>query len=226
MARDSEMPQQRLTLPTFRISKYPITNAQFAAFVQDNGYTERWQHCWTEAGWHEKGDQSRPERFGGVFDLPNHPVVGIAWYEAVAFGNWLGEILGVKVSLPTEAQWEKAARGTDGRIYPWGKKITPEHANCDATELGATSAVGIFPRGASPYGALDMSGNVWEWCLTKWRADYNEPEDNGLEGIEMRVLRGGSYFYNARGVRCAVRLRLFPDFRGGFGFRVVASLLP
>ncbi len=99
-----------------------------------------------------------------MYDLPNHPVMAVTWYEAVAFSNWLGKKLGRAVSLPSEAQWERAARHTDGRKYPWKGEITPDHANYDETGIGTTTAVGIFPKGAAECGALDMSGNVWEWC--------------------------------------------------------------
>ncbi len=224
-----EMPQQKLTLPAFRISKYPVTNAQFGAFVADGGYTERWQHCWTVAGWQWKGDRAEPERFRGVFDLPNHPVVMVSWYEAFAFCRWLSEKLGYQVSLPTEAQWEKAARGADGRRYPWvapggASEITPDHANYDATGIGTTSAVGIFPRGASPYGVLDMSGNAWEWCQTKWQGNYKAREDNDPAGAGARVLRGGAFRSGAGSVRCAVRNWDNPNYRlRSIGFRVVVS---
>ena len=225
MAFDDEEPQHSEPMPrAYRISKYPVTNSQFAAFVADGGYTEKWRRCWTDAGWKEKGDRSEPEKWGGAYDLPNHPAVLISWYEAAAFCNWLSEKLGHRVGLPTEAQWEKAARGTDGRRYPWRGEITPDHANYDKTEIGSTSAVGIFPRGASPYGLLDMSGNVWGWCATKWRDGYDEPEDNDPGGSDRRVLRGGSFSGDAGYVRCAVRVRYFPGYRSGsFGFRVVAS---
>jgi hypothetical protein len=181
MGDGADQHSERIAAP-YRISKYPITNAQYAAFGSDEGYGKRCRRCWTEAGWEEKGDRREPEKWGGAFDLPNHPVVRVGWYEAVAFCNWLGAKLGVEVFLPTEAQWEKAARWTDGRAYPWGEQATPDHTNYADTNIRATCAVGIFPLGASPYGALDMSGNVWEWCRTKWRDKYKEQEDNVLKG--------------------------------------------
>ena len=219
-----ETPQHELTLAGFSISRYPITVAQYASFVADGGYSERWRKCWTKAGWQWKGERLGPDRASGVFDLGNHPVVILTWYEALAFCNWLGAKLGQRISLPTEAQWEKAARGTDGRRYPWGNEITPESANYDEANIGNTSAVGTFPKGASPCGALDMSGNVWEWCLTKWRDDYSSKADEDPEGNDMRVLRGGSYYNDARSVRCAYRDWYSPGNRNiNVGFRVVAS---
>jgi formylglycine-generating enzyme required for sulfatase activity len=220
----SETPRHRPTLDAYRISKYPITYAQYTAFVHDGGYTERWRKCWARDGWNWKGERTGPDREGGVFDLPNHPAVMITWYEAAAFCNWLGERSGLKVTLPSEAQWEKAARGTDGRVYPWGPELMPDHANYRETDINTTSAVGIFPLGASPYGVLDMGGNVWEWCLTKWREDYTTTEDNDPEGMDERVLRGGAFHDGARGMRCAVRNRHFAfDRVRYFGFRIVAS---
>ena len=164
-----------------------------------------------------------PEKFGGADDLPNHPVVGVTWYEAMAFCGWQSEKLGHPVTLPTEAQWEKAARGPDGRRYPWGQEITPQHANYAEAGIGATTAVGAFPLGASPYGALDMAGNAWEWCLTQWRNNYTEPADDDPAINAARVLRGGAYYYFARYTRCACRCRSNPDYRYKYiGFRVVA----
>ncbi|MCX6029058.1 MAG: SUMF1/EgtB/PvdO family nonheme iron enzyme [Chloroflexi bacterium] len=245
---DREKPPHKLTLPAFQISQYPITNAQFAAFVQDGGYTPQWRRCWTAAGWEWKGDRTEPDKAGGAFDLPNHPVVAVTWYEAAAFCRWLGEKLGCAVTLPTEAQCEKAARGgvkiphvphvpgtsevpgtltansLPARRYPWGDQITPDHANYDATGIGATSAVGIFPQGASPYGVLDISGNVWEWCLTKWRNNYKTPPDDDPAGDAMRTLRGGAYYGNVDNVRCAYRYGRGPDDRNDRnGFRVARS---
>ncbi len=223
-AYDSEMPQQRPTLEAFEISRYPITNAQFDAFVEDGGYTAQWRRCWTETGWQWKGERRGPDKHGGVFNLPNHPVVMVTWYEAVAFCYWLSQKLGRRTGLPSEAQWERAARHTDGRRYPWDAKLAPDHCNYYDTGVGTTTAVGIFPKGASQCGALDMSGNVWEWCLTKWRDNYESRSDDGLEGNITRVVRGGSFLNYARPVRCAVRYRYGPSRRRRFcGFRVVVT---
>jgi formylglycine-generating enzyme required for sulfatase activity len=223
------------------ISRYPVTNAQFATFVADpNGY--RRDGWWTAAGLRWRGDRRGPEKYGGVFDLPNQPVVSVTWYEAVAFCAWLKARVGARhptlqIRLPTEAEWEKAARGgladnpNPGRRYPWGAtpdldRLTPERANYDATGIGATSAVGAFPAGASPYGVLDLVGNVWEWCQTRWVDNYRDSGTiQALEdpaGTAPRVVRGGAFNNEARDARCAYRLRLEPDSLWYQGFRLVA----
>ena len=193
----------------FRISKYPITVSQYTAFVQAGGYEERrfWRVAeaaghWRDGkvrtyGWHEGSGEYRlewfdgPVSFGARFDGGNHPMVGVSWYEALAFCEWLSEQLRLRLTLPTEDQWHQASGGADSRIYPWGKGITPDHANYAETSIGATTAVGIFPRGASPCDAMDMSGNVWEWCCTKWRENYKDRPDDNLEGDAARVLPRG-----------------------------------
>ena len=248
MTWDDEKPQHRNESITegYLISRYPITNAQFAVFMKAGGYGER--RYWTEAGWEWKGDRTGPETYGGVFDLPNHPVVGVSWYEAVAFCCWLEEQLQIAdnrlqvwrggqletldlepetltLRLPSEAEWEKAARGMDGRTFPWGDEGDRNRANYDETGIGTTSAVGCFPGGASPYGVEDLSGNVWEWCRTKCEEDYEDyRDDNDPEGEVRRVLRGGAFFSEARLVRCAVRYGPYPGSHWSYnGFRVVAS---
>ncbi len=230
----------------YYITRYPITNAQFDAFLNaDDGFKNP---AWWK-GLARTDNQSFPLKEGGVFDLPNHPVVNVTWYQAVAFCNWVNEKFQVAgsryqvwsdgniesivrppsfvVRLPSEAEWEKAARTTDGRKYPWGPDITTEHANYDDTGLGATSAVGCFPKGENPYGVLDMSGNVWEWCATKWVENYSnyfQQEDNALEGDSRRVLRGGAFRNIVGDVRCAARVNVNPYFLGWLqGFRVVLS---
>jgi len=231
-AYDDELPQHEVTLVAFSISRYPVTNAQYAAFVEDGGYTEKWRRCWTESGWRWKKDRAGPKTYGGVFNLRNHPVVGVTWYEAVAFCRWLTEQLhqsgelraDEEITLPTESQWEKAARGVDGRIYPWGDDPDPNRANYGETGIGTTSAVGCFPGGASPYGVEDLSGNVWEWCRTKWERDYEGyRDDNDPGGEALRVLRGGSFYRYQGSVRCACRWDLPLDRYDPSGFRVVVA---
>jgi len=218
----------------YRISRYPVTNAQYAAFVRAGGYAER--RYWTEAGWNwrEKEEISEPPNLGEPRDISNHPRVAVSWYEAVAFCLWLTEQLRERgelgpdqeITLPTEPQWEKAARGADGRRYPWGSEPDPERANYDDTGIGATSAVGCFPGGVSPYGAEDLSGNVWEWTRSLYQ-DYPYRPGDGRENLEAsgrRVLRGGSFLNTESYVRCAYRFDGHPGARPrSGGFRVVAA---
>jgi hypothetical protein len=203
--------QSELIDKPYLIGKYPITNTQYEAFVRDGGYTEKWEGCWTEEGRAWKKSSIGATKIGRTFDLPSHPVVQIEWHEAVAFCRWLSERVGRTIDLPTEAQWEKAARGTDGRLYPWGNELKPgdKCANYNQTGIGCTTAAGIFPEGASPYGVQDMSGNAWEWCHDR----------DGTGG----VLRGGSFDLGADYMQCAFRLR-FPIFGAkAVGFRVTTG---
>ncbi|MCP4536638.1 MAG: SUMF1/EgtB/PvdO family nonheme iron enzyme [Chloroflexi bacterium] len=220
-----EQPQHKVTLPTYQISKYPVTNVQFSAFAAAGGYQER--RYWTRAGWKWRNEYNitspRAHRYGEPYDLPNHPVVGVTWYEAVAYCRWLSDALGVDARLPSEAEWEKAARGEDGRVYPWGDEADPNHANYDDTGIGTTSAVGCFPGGASPYSVLDMAGNIWEWCTTKWESNYeNYSGDGDPEGTDPRVVRGGAFNDFDSHVRCAFRFRGSTFLvNSSYGFRVV-----
>jgi len=199
----------KLHLENYWISKVPITNTQYKIFIQETEH--RSPKYWEENNF-PKGKET-------------HPVVGVDWYDAVAYCEWLSKTTGKSISLPTEAQWEKAARGTtDVREYPWGDKFDPNRCNCWELRLRDTTPVGIFPNGASPYGVLDMSGNVLEWCSTKLRDDYNQQPDDDLKGDSPRVLRGGSFNDNQRYVRCADRYRNDPGGRyNNLGFRVVLS---
>jgi len=226
-AYDWEQPQFTCTriVEPYWISRYPITVAQYRCFVAARGYEQ--PHYWTDAGWAWRSDNqiSEPERYGGAFELDNHPQVGISWYEAVAFCAWLAEQTQQTVRLPTEAEWERAARHTDGRIYPWDNGWDRTQCNNAELGLGVTTAVGIFPGGKSQCSALDLSGNVWEWCSTQWLENYAEYQHkvrDDLAGDAQRVVRGGSFGGDPDDVRCAVRGRLIPHGRGNdAGFRVV-----
>src|SRR5215210_4882699 len=226
LADDNEKPAHDLDLPyEFRMGRYPVTVAQFQEYVKESG--------------------NQPFDLDSLREPANRPVVWVTWGEALAFCRWLtirwrgsGRIEpGWMVTLPSEAEWEKAARGQDGRTYPWGGDFAPDRANVGETEIGAPSTLGCFPLGVSPYGCEEMSGNVWEWTRSLWGTDWKKPEfqypyvaGDGREDLEAseevpRVLRGGSYNYFSRLVRCAVRDWYDPALRDWYiGFRVV--LLP
>ena len=181
----------------FCIARVPITNAQYDLFVRATNHPP-------PPHWEE----GRPPK-----ELNSHPVIRVSWHDAVAYCDWLSQVTGKKVALPTEEQWEKAARGDqDTRAYPWGDAF--ERMRCNTRELGigATTPVGIFPRGASPYGVLDMSGNVWEWTQTR-------SADGGY------WLRGGSWDGSADFARVSSRYGNVPVFSYfNFGFRVAAPV--
>jgi formylglycine-generating enzyme required for sulfatase activity len=215
-------PKRTVILPTFWIAKYPITYRQFQAFLDaPDGFKN-------DAWW--KGLAKREtERGEQCFKFWNHPREMVSWYDAIAFCRWLtARYVGAGliqpsegIRLPTEQQWEKVARGTDGRTYPYGNTFDAAKGNTRETGIGQTSAVGIFPGGASLYGVLDMSGNVWEWCLN----EYSNPECVCISDTNSRVLRGGTGNYYQDVARAALRLDSFPDYRSdGVGFRVCASV--
>ena len=191
-ANADQKPAHTVYLDAFYIDKHEVTNAQFEAFIVNGGYQD--QKLWTAAGWRfiQKNQIKTPLQHGenSVSTDPDHPVIGVSWYEASAYATWAGK------RLPTEAEWEKAARGTDGRIYPWGNKM-------DFSKLSyfphgiKVQTVGSFGNGASPYGVLDMAGSVWEWCTDWYREDYdpkNLPKNpKGPDSGEYKVLRGGGW---------------------------------
>jgi len=124
----------------------------------------------------------------GIINQPEQPVVGISWYEALAYCRWLSELTSQTITLPSEQQWQRAAQGDDGRLYPWGNEDPNENLCNWQRNVDETTAVTQYPAGASPYGVLDMCGNVWEWCLTGAESGTAEPV-----GKEARMLRGGSW---------------------------------
>lgn len=202
---DEEKPLHKINLNTYWIGKYPITNKQFEVFLRSSGYT-----------W--KG--SIPN------NKPDHPVTNITWRDSRAFCQWLKNLTNLDVRLPTEAEWEKAARGNDARIFPWGNQSNLNYANY-FKKFPSTTPVGQFsPFGDSPYSVSDMAGNVFEWTSTVFRAYPYNPNDGREEmiGEFPRVLRGGAFNNHWNCARCAFRYRNFPNFSfSNIGFRVAFS---
>jgi formylglycine-generating enzyme required for sulfatase activity len=213
-AYDNEFPQHRLNLPEFWIAKYPVTNEEYRPFLLAN------PQQYKPNGWDGSNFPTGKER---------HPVVSITWYDTLAYCRWLAEMTGKSYRLPSEAEWEKAARGTDGRIYPWGNPWDTERCNTFDKGPGTTTPVGQYsPKGDSPYGCADIAGNVWEWTHSLLNP-YKYNAEDGREDEktkDCRVLRGGSFVDGARLTRCAQR-----HWRGqgstyfGVGFRVMVDPL-
>jgi len=219
--------QHELYLPEYRIGRYPVTNMEFQRFVDAGGYRD--QRWWTEAGWLEVGRNQDMSRYwrDARFNKPNQPVIGLSWYECVAYCRWLSAETGHTYRLPTEAEWEKGARGDDGRTFPWGNDHDPDRLNGrgeNDRDVCATTPVGIYPDGASPYGLFDCVGNGWEWCATRWKKPFpydvaqDEWQDDYLLGQHLRVLRGGSWYNKAKVTCCTHRFKFQPygwNDRGG-----------
>jgi len=222
---DNEKPQRKIYLDEYYIGKYPVTNGEYYKFILDGGYEN--PEYWAYEGWEWLLDTEITEPGcwrDSDYNALDQPVVGVTWYEADAFCRWFGG------SLPTEAQWEKAARGTDGRKYPWGHtELDSTYANY-ADNVGNPTPVGKYEKGKSPYGCYDMAGNVWDWCEDWYDSDYykNMPVRNpkNVTPRSLRVLRGGSWLFDARYLRGAYRSNVItPSFREcDAGFRL--SKLP
>ena len=202
LAYNDELPQRKVYLDGYWIYKHEVTVARYRKFCQATGKQMPKSPGW---GWQD-----------------NHPILNVTWHDAVAYCKWAG------VELPTEAQWEKAARGTDGRIYPWGDKWDASKCNNYNTGPKQTTPVGSYPQGDSPYGVMDMSGNVYEWCADWYDGKYyaSAPNRNpqGPSSGQTRVLRGGSWVHHIPWyLRAAVRGGGGPVF-GDWGFRCCAPL--
>jgi len=210
--------QATVTLPAFFIARHEVTVAQFGAFVDATSF---------------KADGR------ALKAPPNHPVTFVSWTDALAYCRWLEDALkasprtpvavserlraGWRVSLPSEAEWEKAARGADGRIFPWGKEPRRDRANFEAT---GTTPAGHFPCPECPFGLLDMSGSVWEWTRSPYQPyPYDEKDDRAnLDADALWVMRGGHFGDPARFVRAATRGAADPGARRGFiGFRAAIA---
>lgn len=207
-ASDDEKPRHRLYLPDFYIARYPITNAQYQVFVQASG--RRSPFFWE--------NNRYPTGTG------NYPVWGIFWSDCVAFCQWAARLSGLPIRLPAEAEWEKAAGASHGYRYPWGSDWRSGHCNSVEAQINGTTPVGYYPLGASPCGALDMAGNVWEWTSTAYKP-YLYRAEGGREGMsdnDLVVLRGGAYWSPKERCRVAARIRSWLNDRT-YGFRVAVS---
>ena len=237
-AYDDELPQHTLPLATYWIARTPVTVAQFAQFVNATSHKTTAEEQgssfgWTGSKWEEIKGAHWQKPHGPKSDVAqkaDHPVTAISWHDALAFCQWAG------VQLPSEAEWEKAARGTDGRIYPWGNEA-PDETRCNFNmHVKDTTPVGHYPTGNTPTGLQDMAGNVWEWTRSLWGTEIDKPDfgypykaDDGREQLDAadsvaRVVRGGSWNYDPDLVRAAVRFRDSPHNRfDRVGVRVVWS---
>jgi formylglycine-generating enzyme required for sulfatase activity len=233
-----ERPVHVVDLDAFYIAKYETTNLEWRRFRDDPGYDDPkfWPGgrvmpktqipYWTQPNNHG----------GGTPDSDNYPVLGVNWDGATAYCNWLSAKTGKKYRLPTEAEWEKAARGTDQRRYPWGNTIDRSYANYTGAQRFDTGQIVGFYDGtkrgelqthsnASPYGAFDMAGNVWEWCQDWYSRDYysssSKKNPKGPETGAYRVVRGGSFFVDPVELRTSMRSGAWPSFQAHrmIGFR-------
>jgi formylglycine-generating enzyme required for sulfatase activity len=228
-----EHPQHTVDLPAYEIGRYPVTNAQYLAFVEATGAPVPAKSGWKLA----RVGKAPPE------EKRNQPMVGLSWDEALAYCRWLGGETGRHYRLPSEAEWEKPASWAEAegrkRRYPWGDTFAAHNCNSAEAGLGEATPVGHYsPQGDSFYGCADMAGNVWEWTSTRWGNDYSEPDyrypyqADRRENLaanrphrEYRICRGGSFLDGQSQVRCCARRREAADERSpDIGFRVVIEL--
>jgi len=217
-AYDDESPVHRVSLDAFRIGRYPVTVGEYLRFTEAGGYQD--ETLWSEGGF---GRWPAPEGWEEQADYRNRPVTGLSWFEAAAYAAWMN------CRLPTEAEWERAARGPDGHRYPWGD-VEPDSSRMNYADsgIGHPTPVGVYPRGATVEQIQDMAGNVWEWCGDWWRDNYahNAADSNpkGPSSGSARVLRGGSWVSFAGNCRSTYRFSFVPDVRNDYiGFRLVSS---
>jgi formylglycine-generating enzyme required for sulfatase activity len=205
-AAEDEMPQHTVTLPAYEIARYPLTVSEYRCF---------WQYslCNSPEGWSLQQQHS------------DRPVVGVSWHDALAYAAWLAKVTRQPWRLPTEAEWEKAARGIDGRIYPWGDHWDHTRANTNDGGPGTTTPVGRYSNGTSPYGAQDMAGQVWEWTSTTYQPypyQVGDGREKDAGAMSYRVLRGGSWYGYPLDARAACRVGYLPSgFYDFIGARLV-----
>jgi formylglycine-generating enzyme required for sulfatase activity len=202
-SQGDEQPSHRLSLREYAIGRYPVTVAEYACFV--------------------RAGHPAPRDWEKQLEKPDHPVAGVSWYDACDYATWLYQVTEQPWRLPTEAEWEKAARGAEARVYPWGDQFDATKANTAESQRRGTTPVGSYPDGASPCGAEDLAGNVWEWTSSVYLPyPYRDDEDHEApDAPGARTLRGGSWFNGPGSARTACRKRTIPsDANGLNGFRL------
>jgi formylglycine-generating enzyme required for sulfatase activity len=205
-SRDNEQPGHRVSPREYEIGRFPVTVAEYACFVRTGHPAPR--------DWDAQLEKAEPLE---------QPVTSVSWHDAYDYAAWLYRLTGKLWRLPTEAEWEKAARGTDGRIYPWGDGFEAARANTSESRRRGTSPVGSYPSGASPCGAQDMAGNVWEWTSSVYLPYpyHNDEEHEAPDAPGGRTLRGGSWYNDSGAARTTCRNRTVPaDVNGLNGFRL------
>jgi len=183
-----DTPAHDVDLAAFEIDQFEVSNKDFAVFVQATGFKTGLEIERSTSTWLKYAEGK-----------DNHPVVKASWNDAVAYCEWAGK------RLPSEAEWEKAAKGTEGYLYPWGNEFDVQKTNGKDRAIRSTTAVGSFPDGASPYGAMDMAGNVWEWTADWYQGYPGSSFQTDYYGEKFRVLRGGGWFETADYLRTTVR---------------------
>lgn len=205
----------------FKISRYPVTNAQYRVFLDDPmGYANKkwWQFSPEAQQWRARNPEAQLPTFKG----DERPRERVNWYDAMAFCNWLSVKLGMKISLPDDNQWVRAAQGDDKRSFPWGNTFDKQFANTRESEIKMTTLVMRYEGGVSPFGVWDMSGNVWEWCLDKNPEIEDKPDQ---PPVEKRLVHGGSFISPYQRAEITFRYYLDPNsFHSTIGFRFVVNI--
>jgi formylglycine-generating enzyme required for sulfatase activity len=199
----NDRPVKKIHLPAYRIDAYPVTNMQFKKFIDNGGYQIR--EIWDEDGWkwlQETGRRLPRYWLDPKFNKPNYPVIGVSWFEADAYAHWVDK------RLPTEQEWEKAARGTEAYYWPWGYTFNEGYLNCSdsSSRVNGTTPVGVYPAGQSPFGVYDMAGNISEWTADWYKPyDPRQSEADSHYGERFKVRRGGGWGWDQDFARCTCR---------------------
>jgi formylglycine-generating enzyme required for sulfatase activity len=223
-----EWPLSSHFIPEFEIAHAPVTVSQYAVFLEDGGYKDRaW---WDDEGWAwilgridgwGRADRLQPDRWAIQRRRAFHPVVSVTWYEACAYCAWLSERTKQTVRLAFEEEWERAARGDDRRPFPWGEEFSPEFTNTLESDRRDTVAAASLEGDRSPFGVLELAGNVQEWTAS----DYSPLEGEVFPPGPLKVVRGGSFNDTIYGARTSYRRAYPPGYFFPFlGFRVVVAL--